>query len=266
MTGLKQTLDGFYKKYHDASYLRFDPLEFVRGLQGRDDRELGGLLCASLSYGRVEQIRASIAKILNVTGGEVYRFACETPLSAKIACLSHVKHRFNTGLDMAVLLECGARAIQRHGSLESFFCQGLKDSHRTVREGLDAFVFGLKSVAATLEKRHSRFFGFLLSAPSSGSACKRLAMFLRWMVREDDGIDLGLWKSVSPSKLVMPVDTHVAALSRTLGLTERKTADWAMAEEITAVMRSVCPLDPVRYDFSLCRTGMIDFRNMAKAA
>jgi uncharacterized protein (TIGR02757 family) len=87
-------------------------------------------------------------------------------------------------------------------------------------------------------------------------------MFLRWMVRRNDGIDLGLWSDVDPAMLIMPVDTHVASIARTLKLTVRKTADWRMAEEITAALKKINPSDPVKYDFSLCRTGMMDFRNI----
>jgi uncharacterized protein (TIGR02757 family) len=91
-------------------------------------------------------------------------------------------------------------------------------------------------------------------------------MFLRWMVRKNDGIDCGVWAGVPASKLVMPVDTHIAAVSAGMGITKRKTVDWVMAEEITATMRTMYPDDPVRCDFSLCRAGMIDFRNIRKAA
>jgi uncharacterized protein (TIGR02757 family) len=257
---LKKTFNGLYAKYHDPSYLRYDPLEFVHGLAGRENRELGGLLCACLAYGRVEQIRASIAKILMITGGDIFRFASENSLAEKTALFSNFKHRFNVGEDIALLFECGAKAMERFGSLEGAFCDGFDGSQPTIREGLNTFVARLRTLAGESGVKLSRSFVFMLPAPASGSACKRLVMYLRWMVRANDGIDLGLWHRVSPSKLVMPVDTHVAALSRSAGLTKRKSADWVMAEEITAVMRTLCPKDPAKYDFALCRTGMIDFR------
>jgi uncharacterized protein (TIGR02757 family) len=104
---------------------------------------------------------------------------------------------------------------------------------------------------------------YLLPSPESGSACKRLNMYLRWMVRKNDGIDRGTWTGVPASMLIMPVDTHVARIAGSLGLTKRKSADWAMAEEITSRLRECDPDDPVRFDFSLCRTGMVDFRRKA---
>jgi uncharacterized protein (TIGR02757 family) len=263
---LRRNLDAVYEKYHRPAFLGIDPLEYVRRLEGRKNREIGGLVFSSLSYGRVEQIRATIEKILARTGLDLRGFVKDSTLSEKKRMFADVKHRFNTGSDIALLMECAGRAIERSGSLERFFCESQKISHETVREALDSFVNRLREVASGMAVGRSRYFEFLLPAPASGSACKRLAMFLRWMVRPDDGIDLGEWKRVPASKLVMPVDTHVAAVSRYLGLTARKSADWTMVEEVTAAMRRVCASDPARYDFSLCRAGMIDFRGMAGAA
>jgi uncharacterized protein (TIGR02757 family) len=263
---LRKNLDTVYGKYHRPAFLCTDPLEYVRRLQGKKNREIGGLVFSSLSYGRVEQIRSTIEKILERTGTDLDGFVKDSTLAEKKRIFSDIKHRFNAGGDIALLMECTGRAIERSGSLEGFFCKGLRVSHKTVREALDSFVNNLREIAADAAARRSRYFEFLLPAPASGSACKRLVMFLRWMVRPDDGIDLGEWKRVPASKLVMPVDTHVAAVSRLLGLTTRKSADWTMVEEVTAAMRRVCAVDPARYDFSLCRAGMIDFRSIAGAA
>lgn len=263
---LIRKLDKVYAKYHRPAFLRMDPLEYVRRLQGKKNREIAGLAFSSLSYGRVEQIRSTIEEILARTGADLYGFAAGTTLAEKKKTLSNVKHRFNAGDDVAVLMECAVMAMERSGSLEDYFCKGLDKSHKTVREALDRFSFGLRGIAQTSCGRPSRHFAFLLPAPGSGSACKRLAMFLRWMVRDDDGIDLGEWNRVPSSMLVMPVDTHIATVSRCLGLTRRKTPDWTMVEEVTAAMRNVSPCDPARYDFSLCRAGMIDFRGVESAA
>jgi uncharacterized protein (TIGR02757 family) len=97
-----------------------------------------------------------------------------------------------------------------------------------------------------------------LSDPASGSACKRLNLFLRWMVRPDDGLDLGLWAPVRPDQLVIPLDTHEARISRYLGLSDRRTVDWKMAVEVTEGLRRLDPSDPVRYDFALSRLGILD--------
>ena len=99
---------------------------------------------------------------------------------------------------------------------------------------------------------------FFLPSPEDGSTCKRLNLFLRWMVRPDDGVDMGLWHGVSPSQLVIPLDTHVSRISISMGLTGRRTVDWKMAREVTARLRAIEPRDPVKYDFALCRLGMLE--------
>jgi uncharacterized protein (TIGR02757 family) len=263
---LKSRLEKVYETYHRPSYLRYDPLEYVRSMKGRSNREISGLLFSSLAYGRVEQIRATIRDILAVTGPDVHGFAAATTLGQKRKAFCGIRHRFNTGGDIALLMECAARATARRGSLEAVFLEGMEPSHQTVRAALDSFSARLKKVAAETSAVRSPYFEFLLPAPASGSACKRMAMFLRWMARPDDGIDLGEWKRVPASMLVMPLDTHVAAVSRLLGLTRRATAGWTMVEEVTRAMKKVCPEDPVRYDFSLCRAGMIDFRGVTGAS
>ncbi len=263
---LKKTLDALYGEYHHPFYLRYDPLEYVRGMHGKENREIAGLVCSVLAYGRVEQIRKTLQRIFEITETDLVRFCTTVPLGKKIERLGHVKHRFNTGRDVAIVLECAGLAIRRQASLEALFCSGYKDSDSTIKHALESFVVSLRRMAFDAGEKPSSSFEFLLPQPSRGSTCKRLNMFLRWMVRKDDGIDLGEWTRVPASKLIMPVDTHVAALAGSMGITRRKSVDWEMAEDITRVMRGLYPDDPVRCDFSLCRTGMIDFRNVAKAA
>ena len=100
---------------------------------------------------------------------------------------------------------------------------------------------------------------YFFSSPAGGSACKRLNLYLRWMVRHDPGLDLGLWTEVPPSRLVIPLDTHVARIARYVGLSSRNTADWKMALEVTRALREFDPGDPVKYDFAICRLGILDY-------
>jgi uncharacterized protein (TIGR02757 family) len=263
---LKATLDAIYAAYHHPSYLHLDPVQYVHGFSGKLNREIAGFLCSALAYGRVEQIRKSIEKVLCITGDDISHFAESVPLREKIKQFSSIKHRFNNGTDIAVLLECCARAVRQNGSLEALFLTGLRESDDTIQHALDKFVLSLRAVAGKIHKNRSSSMYFFFPRPSSGSTCKRLNMFLRWIVRKNDGIDLGVWTVVPASKLIMPVDTHIAAMAAGMGITKRKTVDWNMAEEITATMRRMYPNDPVRCDFSLCRAGMIDFRKTRKAA
>jgi len=146
------------------------------------------------------------------------------------------------------------------------FLRGFEGSDKTVKRALDGFSGEMLDLSQKIYPAQEKSFEFFFPAPCNGSTCKRLNMYLRWMVRRSDGIDLGIWKNVMPAALIMPVDTHVAAVAARLGLTSRKTVDWAMAEEITDALRLLDPDDPVRFDFSLCRAGMVDFRPLRNAA
>jgi uncharacterized protein (TIGR02757 family) len=187
-------------------------------------------------------------------------FILKTRLSEKKRRFLGFKHRFNTGDDIAVLCEVIAIVLRQHGSLEAFFATGFSQPHSSIKPALSQFVEGFLQLAAPLGDTGA-FFSYLLPNPSSGSACKRLCMYLRWMVRPDDGIDCGVWHSVSTKHLIVPVDTHIAKQAQVLKLTSRRIPDWIMAEEITAALRNVDPQDPVKYDFSICRFGMLQNRS-----
>jgi uncharacterized protein (TIGR02757 family) len=261
---LQRTVEKIYAQFHNPSYLRYDPLEFVYAVEGRQNREIAGLLCSSLAYGRIEQIKKSIAAVYEKTGRELYQFASGVPFKEKIRLFSSFSHRFNRGIDIAVLLQCCAVAIENEGSIEALFVKGLGEKDATIKNALAEFSRRMLEISRVVHGRTAASFRFFFPSPGRGSSCKRLNMFLRWMVRPNDGIDLGIWENVPASKLVMPVDTHVARISRKLGITRRRSADWEMAEQITAALRRIAPDDPVRYDFSLCRSGMIDFRSERK--
>ena len=260
---LKEFLEQQYQLYHRPEFLRLDPLICIRDFSGPADIEIAGLVASVLAYGRAETIIQNVSGIFKRTGTSVAAFAVDTTLPQKQRLLRNFKHRFNDGRDIALMLHGAGRIVKKYGSLESFFIRRLDPAAPTVREALSHFVAGLLKQARSVEPDTSASFGFLLPSPASGSACKRLNMYLRWMARSSDGIDRGVWKRVPAAKLVMPVDTHVARITAGLRLTARSAADWTMAEEITGRLRACDPFDPVRYDFSLCRSGMVDFRRKA---
>lgn len=134
------------------------------------------------------------------------------------------------------------------------YLQAMESSGTSARERLAGFLGGFR---AEWGPRLSRQRDFLFPDPRKGSACKRHNLFLRWMVRRNDGVDLGIWAVPAPADLVVPLDTHMARMGRMLGLTRRRSADWRMAEEITAAFRGVCPDDPVKYDYALTRIGIL---------
>ncbi len=260
---LKKRLDNLYRTYA-SGFLHSDPLEFVHRFKGRRDREIAGLLASSLAYGRVAQIRRSVETVLDIMGGEPYRFTAAFNPKKDKTLFRRFSHRFNTGEDIRCLVYFLKQIFTEHGSIERFFLKGYRPEDANVKNGLVSFsrrVLELDSrgVYGTTTKLPARSgVRFFFPSPSTGGACKRLNLFLRWMVRKDDGLDTGLWKRVEPSKLVIPLDTHIARISRNLGLTERKTPGWPMAEEITGALKALDPDDPVRYDFALSRLGILE--------
>jgi uncharacterized protein (TIGR02757 family) len=255
-------LENQYARYHSREYLHLDPLVCLKGFGSAGDLEIAGLAAAVLAYGRVEIIIRSVSEIFRRTGRSIARFSADTSLAHKQRVFRGFRHRFNDGNDIALLLHAVGTIMNDYGSLEALFVKG-GQRHDTIKNPLEHFTKEIRQRAVQLAPTRQKSMPFLLPSPESGSACKRLNMYLRWMVRPADGIDLGVWKNVPPSKLVMPLDTHVARIARYIDLTERATVNWQMAEEITGRLRTFDPEDPVRYDFSLCRTGMVACRRKA---
>jgi uncharacterized protein (TIGR02757 family) len=162
---------------------------------------------------------------------------------------------------VAVLLWRIAQALRDHGTLRALFLAGYDPSAQNVGPSLTRFVDALlgydsRPLRSPGSEKPGRGVRYLLPRPADGSACKRLNLFLRWVVRCDDPIDLGIWRDVSPALLVVPMDTHTSRVARTLGLTRRATTDWRAAEEVTEALRRYDPDDPVRFDFALCHVSM----------
>jgi len=175
------------------------------------------------------------------------------------AAIDPVVHRWIRGRDLVALLLVLQRMLREAGSIERFFVAGDDPATQHIGPALDAFSaraldMDLRPAYGRVPKRPGVCYFF--PRPSAGSACKRLNLFLRWMVRRDE-IDFGTWTLVSPSRLIIPLDTHVIRLGRCLRLTRYRTPNWKMAAEITASLREINSLDPVRYDFSLCHVGMM---------
>lgn len=244
---LSQTaiLEDLYAQMNRRAFVHPDPLEFLYRYENVADREIAGLIASSLAYGNVKTILRSIAMVLEKMDSPADFVATASEGTLK-AVFSSFKHRFTTGSELAELLIGTKRAVREHGSLESCFRSGLSGADEPVLSALSGLVHTLNP-----EGR----FSSLIPCPERGSACKRLNLFLRWMVRHDT-IDPGGWTSVAPAQLIIPLDTHMFRVSRSLGFTARKTPDMKAALEITQVFREFCPEDPLRYDFSLTRLGI----------
>jgi uncharacterized protein (TIGR02757 family) len=238
-----------------ATRVQADPIGPVRRYQSAANLEIAGLVAACLAFGNVKTLRAKVAEVFDRIGPDIAR-AGDDELGV-FAALAGFTHRVYLGEDVARLV-IGARRVQRgSGSLENRFEAAFRRTG-SLREALAEWTDAIR-VAGGLDiaARTRRGAAHILSDPNKTSGCKRLLLYLRWMVRRDDGVDLGVWKRVSPSILLVPVDTHLYKLSRNLGFTRRTTLNWATTEEITAALRRFDPEDPVRFDFPLCHLGML---------
>jgi len=257
---LRERLDTVYRTFdHVDSAL--DPVHIVRRYASREDREIVGFCAAALAFGRVASVLQSVEALLRVMGPNPAEYVRRFDPARDAAPLVPLVHRWIRGRDLVALVLVLQRMLREHGSIEGFFLAGDDPSAPDVRAALDSFstrALATDVTAAYGRRRPARAgVAYFFPRPSAGSACKRLNLFLRWMVRKD-AIDLAVWTRVAPSRLVVPLDTHVIRLGRCLRLTGYTSPGWKMAAEITASLREMDPSDPVRFDFSLCHVGMMN--------
>lgn len=249
---LKRALDNLYAHYDDG-YLRTDPLWFPKQYRAPEDREVAAFFAAEFAYGNVMQIFRSLHELFRHLGPHPATFVRAYRGDQDV--VRGFTHRFNGPADLDLLLRTTAVVLRKHGSLQALFSSGYRAGG--LREAISAFSRRFLEISAGFDPETARSFAFLFPDPvAGGSACKRLNMFLRWMVRRDH-LDMGLWDCMPPSELVIPLDTHVARISRYIGLTSRQTGNWKTAEDITGALRALDPDDPVKYDFAIARLGIL---------
>lgn len=262
-SALAPFLNPLVDDYARVDLLSTDPLGLVYELAGEDPRnqEIVGLLASGLAYGRVSIIQKSTREVLRRMNGDPIAFVENYSPEIGERAFRGWKHRLNRGHDLQSLCAGLQVVYGEYGSLGSFFMQGYERGRDPdIGPALASFTerfLSLPQVETRPEKRGLPGVGWLFSNPKKGSACKRMNLFLRWMVRPSFP-DLGIWSGVATSELVMPVDTHVARICRYLGLSSRASGDWKMAAEITAGLRVLDPDDPVRYDWAISRLGIMD--------
>jgi len=244
----RKNLDYIYSKYNKRALVNPDPLVFLYDYPDPREREIVGLIASSLAYGRVKQILKDVSFLLDTMKPSLMNFKNSGSNIFFLKTFGPFKHRFTTGDDIAALLSGIKNVLEKYGSLENCFAAGYKNSGSNIIAGLEFFVTELSSCF-----ENSRT--YLLPAPSKGSACKRLNLYLRWMIRQDD-VDPGGWTSVPASALFIPLDTHMYQICSAAGMTERKTADFKTVIEISENFRKINPEDPVKYDFALTRFGI----------
>ncbi len=255
---LREPLERLYREFDYGARVGRDALQFPLRYPDPRDRELVALLTACLAYGRVDLFGRALERALAVLGPAPHRFVAEFDPARQARAFDTFRYRFNRPRDLVAFCVAARDLLARHGTLEKCFLAGDGDGRGPIGPAIERFAraFLDADVRPVFPRgRLSRGYRHLFPLPSLGGPCKRLHLFLRWMVRCEPP-DFGLWTSVSPARLLIPVDTHVENVSRAIGLTRRRSRTWRMAEEITARLARVDPADPVKYDFALCHMRM----------
>jgi len=263
---LKPELDRLYQSFnyeHSAT----DPIQIVRRYAQPDDLEIVGFCAASLAFGRVASVLQSVERLVAIMGRRPADYVRHFDPACHAPAFDGLVHRWTRERDLVALVWIIRQMLERSGSIEGFFLEGYDQSAPDLAGALDSFsaramTLDLRAAYGKVPKRPG--VGYFFPRPSKGSACKRLNLFLRWMVRHD-ALDLGVWRRVSASKLIVPLDTHVIRVGRCLQLTRYTSPGWKMARDITASLTQIDPSDPVRYDFSICHLGMMNACGFSRA-
>jgi uncharacterized protein (TIGR02757 family) len=255
---LKPVLDRLAGEFERATHVD-DPVRLLAPYAEPADREVAAFVAAGLAFGRVRSVITATRAVLGVLGPHPARFVRRFRPGRDAAPLRPLVHRWMRGDDLVALAMVLRHMLDRSGTIEAFFAEGLPDHAPDVSTALESFsrraceVDVAEAYAGGSVRPGVHYF---FTRPSAGSACKRLNLFLRWMVRQD-AIDPGGWRTISPAQLIVPLDVHVMRVGRCLQLTRAATPGWRMAADITASLRAVNPADPVKYDFALCHLGML---------
>ena len=263
---MKPALDQLYDGFNVADSAT-DPIQIVRRYRRDDDREIVGFIAASLAFGRVTSVLQSIERVLAVIGPEPAAYVQDFDARRDGPAFSGIVHRWTRAADIVALLWLLRQMVDRAASVEGFFLEGDHPAAEDIGGALDSF--SSRAMALDLRAAYGRVpprpgVCYFFPRPSAGSGCKRLNLFLRWMVRRD-ALDLGVWRRVSPARLIVPLDTHVIRVGRCLRLTSYTSPGWRMARDITTSLRRLDPDDPVKYDYSLCHLGMMNACGFSRA-
>lgn len=253
---LKERLDALAATF-DITTIAPDPLQLVHRFDDPRDQEVAGLLAAAFAYGRADIIVANIGVVLARMTPSPYRYLAAFDRKEATKRFAGFAHRFHKTRELVDLFDCIAVAIRTHGTLGKLFEACYDERDADIGPSLARFTRSL------IGARRSPALRYLLTSPDDGSACKRMNLYLRWMIRRTSP-DLGLWTFVDPAKLVMPLDTHIHRITSFLGLNLRKSTDWKTARALTDRLAVFDASDPVRYDFALCRLGILDHCGIRK--
>jgi uncharacterized protein (TIGR02757 family) len=251
MENLKVLLDRKSEQYNNPSFIPTDPISIPHQFTKKEDIEISGFLTALISWGRREMIIKSADKLMERMNRSPYDFLMQAGLDELQKLSGFVYRTFNSD-DLLFLLTALRNVYLHNGGLEIVAGNGYRESGK-----IKGAIMSMRNVL--LETAHLKRSEKHLANPNTGSAAKRINMFLRWMVRSDDkGVDFGFWNEIPQNKLMCPLDIHSGRVARKLGLLSRKQNDWKAVEELTENLRAFDPEDPVKYDFALFGMGVFE--------
>jgi uncharacterized protein (TIGR02757 family) len=254
---LKDFLDNLVEKYETKDFIKSDPIQFPHLFEREADREISAFVSALLSYGRRDKLIENIQKVHSIMDFKPEEFVLNFDYKKDAGIFEGLKYRFNCGNDYLLLFLMLKETLSEYGSLKNLFLQSYNNADGQISSAMSGFIGEMRKFLPTESENEFCLNGinYLITAPEKGGACKRLNMFLRWMVRSGP-VDFGFWNEISPSRLIIPLDTHVAKSARMLKLTVRKSDDCKTAFEITNALKEFDPKDPVKYDFALFGMGI----------
>lgn len=250
---LKELLDNLYISYRHK-FSSKDPVWNLHRFNDEKDIELIALITAVYCYGSVDQINRFAERFLNRIYNKPYEFIINFTKHKDKKFLKGLYYRFYSEDNLVNLIFTLNKVLLQYGSLKNLFIQGFEPDHKNIITALKSFSLVLNGYFHGMKSK-GNYQDYMISNPAKGSTSKRMNLFLRWMIRKDE-IDLGIWNNVPPSKLIIPVDTHIARVSKKLRLVKRKSVDLKFAIELTEKLKTFDPEDPVKYDFSLCHIGI----------
>jgi uncharacterized protein (TIGR02757 family) len=251
---LKNFLDDKVALYNLPQFIKEDPVSIPHAFTKKQDIEIAGFFAALLAWGNRKSIIKSCNSLLQLMDNAPYQF-CLHHTAKDLKNLNGFKHRTFNSTDLLCLVQFLHLHYKNNHSLETAFSKWMKPGDKNVENALAGFhnyVFGDAACFAERTRKH-------IATPVKKSACKRLNMYLRWMVRQDNkGVDFGIWKTILPSQLICPLDVHVARVARRLKILHRTQDDWQAATELTGYLRTMDADDPVKYDYALFGLGVME--------
>ncbi len=240
-------------EYNQPFFIGPDPICIPHLFTKKQDIEIAGFFAAIFAWGNRTTIINKSKELMQLMHNAPHEF-CLHHNQADLKKLLNFKHRTFNPTDLLYFIDFFQHHYSKNESLESAFIHAMKKNDATVENGLNGFYnyfFSLENVPKRTLKH--------IASPAKKASCKRLNMYLRWMVRNDkQGVDFGIWKAISPAQLIIPLDLHVARVARHFGLLKRKPTDWLAAVELTEVMKTLDKRDPAKYDFALFALGVLE--------